>query len=443
MPAPADEDQDLADVGDLGSPEPDDLAGDDEDLNDRPLGFTARPLSEAEQAALDELVSASAPPELEPTPYFDGAIGRRVHPRLRVVDEKWEHDTRSPQEQAESIRARAEAANGSAEDGEAAHEPGTSGDAHARDRPAWRTLADIPDDPPQPLLLGMFEPTGPTLPYAAPGVGKGTTGAWAIVELQKMRMRPAIFDAERRPREWARRVSGLGGDRSKVVYIEPTDLGRRHAGRPLWEVSSAIGDIIKEAGVDFLIVDSILPASGVGEEKLRSDPQTPYLYVAALDALGIPSLSFGHPPKGQPEGDPFGSMGWVAAMRLTWLGTRAEGDAHRVRWRPRKRNERGHIAGILLTFTYAPDGRPCGATREDDEESTRDWLLAALIRGPRSVADMADELAEKQEDHTTADALERIKERLGKALNRMAKDGAVVKDGDRGRTVKWSLKWTP
>jgi len=43
--------------------------------------------------------------------------------------------------------------------------------------PTWRTLADIPDDPPGPLLFGMLE-DGPTLADAAPGTGKGTTGAY-------------------------------------------------------------------------------------------------------------------------------------------------------------------------------------------------------------------------------------------------------------------------
>ncbi len=86
--------------------------------------------------------------------------------------------------------------------------------------PEWRTLADMPDDPPGPLLFGMLE-DGPTLAYAAPGVGKGTTGAWMAIEAQRAGMLPLIYDAERRPREWARRVSGLGGDRSRVVYMEP------------------------------------------------------------------------------------------------------------------------------------------------------------------------------------------------------------------------------
>jgi hypothetical protein len=191
--------------------------------------------------------------------------------------------------------------------------------------------------------------------------------------------------------------------------------------------------------LDLLIVDSIMPATGVGEERLRSDAQVPYLYVASLDALRIPSLSFGHPPKGSPEGEPFGSFAWVAAMRLTWLGTRAEGEAHRIRWRPRKRNERGHIPGILLTFTYGDDGRLGGVTREDDEESTRDWLLAALIRGPRTMADLAEEALEEADEPAPGE-LDRIKERLGSALRRMHKQGSVDRSGASGPRVAWSLR---
>lgn len=304
----------------------------------------------------------------------------------------------------------------------------------------WRTLADIPDDPPRDLIFGMLEPDGPTLAYAAPGTGKGMTGAWLAVEAQRAGMHPLIFDAERRPREWSRRVGGLGGDRSRVAYLEPPDLGPKLAGRPLWESMAAIGRVAKAVGVDLLIIDSVLPAVGLGEERLRSDAQVPYLWVAALDALGIPSLSFGHPPKGQPEGEPFGSFAWVAAMRLTWLGTKAEGEGHRVRWRPKKRNERGHIAGILLTVAYGDDGRPCGVERIDDEEGTRDWILAALVHGPRGVSDLADELAGEFED-PPAGEIDRIKERIGRTLRRMAREGWVERlGGAGGRNVRWALR---
>lgn len=303
----------------------------------------------------------------------------------------------------------------------------------------WRTLADVPDDPPRPLLFGMLEPDGPTLAYAAPGVGKGTSGAWLVCEALRAGMLPVIYDAERRPREWARRVAGLGGDRSRVVYIEPVDLGPELAGRPFWETAPAVRQIITAAGADLFVLDSLLPASGVGEERLRSDAQSPFLFVAALDSLRVPSLSFGHPPKGQPEGDPFGSMAWLAAYRLTWLGTKAEGEGHRVRWRPRKRNERGHIAGVLLTISYGEDGRPCAVTREDDEESTRDWILGALAHGPRAVADLADDLVGELDDPAAGD-LDRAKERLNKALRRMAREGWVSKEGTTGRGVRWSLR---
>lgn len=308
------------------------------------------------------------------------------------------------------------------------------------DAPAWRTLADVPDDPPGALMFGMLEPAGPTLGYAAPGVGKGSTGAWVACEAQAAGMLPVIYDAERRPREWARRISGLGGDRSRVVYIEPADLGPKLAGRPFWEIGEAVGSIVRAAGGDLFLLDSLLPASGIGEERLRSDAQSPFLFVSALDGLGVPSLSFGHPPKGQPEGDPFGSMAWLAAFRLTWLGTKAEGDGHRVRWRPRKRNERGHVPGILLAFAYGTDSRLCGVTREDDEESTRDWILAALVHGPRTVGALAEELLEDAEEPPTDDRKARVKQRLGQALLRMKREGWVTKEGNTGASVRWHLR---
>jgi hypothetical protein len=284
-------------------------------------------------------------------------------------------------------------------------------------------LADISDDPIEELLLGMYEPAGPTLLCAPGGVGKGSTGAYHITQLLALGMKPMIYDAERRPREWARRVSGLGGDRSQVVYLEPSDLPKHLMGKPLWDVAPYLGQVILSAGADMLFVDSILPSVGVGEERLKSDAQVPYLYVAALDELAIPSASFAHPPKGQPDGDPFGSVSWVNAMRLTWGGTRAESTGHQVRWRPKKRNERGHIPGVLLTFDYGADGRLCNVIEEDDEESTREWILGALVGGPRTVAEMTDIEAEQSDDLLTDDAMRRNKARLAKAVGRMVELG--------------------
>jgi len=313
-----------------------------------------------------------------------------------------------------------------------------------QDAPSWRTLADIPDDPPASLLLGMLEPDGPTLLNASGGTGKGTTGAWMIRELQTLGMKPMIYDAERRPREWARRTSGLGVDRLRVVYLDPSDLPPSHLGQPLWEVAPHLGAVARKSGADVLFVDSILPAVGVGEERLKSDAQVPYLYVNALDALGMPSVSFGHPPKGQPTGDPFGSVAWVNAMRLTWQGTPGEGEGHRVRLRPRKRNERGHIPGVLLTFSYDAEGRLSGAERADDDEATRDWLLSELRVGPRTIPSLAEAQMNALDEVPTPEHVKRVEDRLGHALRRMEREGWVEKPGGKfGRALLWAVKWRP
>jgi len=300
----------------------------------------------------------------------------------------------------------------------------------------YRTLADIDDTPPGELLLGMLEPDGPNLIYAAGGVGKGSTLAYLTGEFIKAGMRPMIYDPENRPKEWARRTSGLGIDRSGIVYRQPKELPPSLMGEPLWEVIPHLGKIATAAGADVLIVDSILAGMNIGEERLKSDAQAPYLYVSALDRLGIPSVSTGHTSRATPEGEPYGSVSWVNSMRLTWLGTPAEGDGHRVRWRPRKRNERGHIPAMLLHFGY--EGNTLrNVERSDDELNTRDWLLTALRGGERTVEDMAEDLAESFEEVTPA-VIERSKARLRQALGRMKKE-LLVKRTSNKRNSAWRL----
>jgi len=284
----------------------------------------------------------------------------------------------------------------------------------------------------------MLEPSGPTLLYAIGGTGKGSTGAWMCGELIRLGIRPMVYDAENRPREWARRVSGLRIDRRQVAYVQPSDLPKKLLGRPLWEVAPYLGEVATTSGSRILIIDSILPAVGVGEEHLRSDARVPYLYVAALDSLGIPTVSFGHPPKGQPEGEPFGSVAWTNAARLTWNGTAAEGDGHRVRWRPRKRNERGHISGVVLAFEYGVDGRLCSVHRADDEESSRTWITGALRRGPATVPGLAQEMVDAMESPLPGE-LERAKERVGRQLRRMAKEGSIERSKGGGKAVRWTI----
>lgn len=305
----------------------------------------------------------------------------------------------------------------------------------------YRTLAAISDDPPAPLLLDMLEPDGPNLLYGGGGVGKGTTCTYIMRDCLRQDIRPLIYDAELHPKEWARRASGLGVERDRIVYVQPRDLPAHLIGRPMWDIVPHLARISEAEGCGIIILDSILASMNLSEEGLKSDAGAPYRYVAALDEIGIPSVSIGHTAKNSAEGDPYGSVSWVNAMRLTWLGTRAEGEGHRVRWTPRKRNERGHIAPFLLVFEYDERGRLCGVTREDDEQTTRSWIMAALAAGPRTVDDMADEMADA-DDGPHTQAVARAKDRLRQTLGRMRRAGLVHRAGKK-RGSPWALGAEP
>lgn len=94
---------------------------------------------------------------------------------------------------------------------------------------------------------------------------------------------------------------------------------------------------------------------------------------------------------------------------------------------------------MLLTVDYAEDGRPCHVERVDDEESTRDWILATLVHGARANADMAEDVLADTDQPSTGE-VDRIKERLGRALNRMRHEGWVERVGGQGRGARWQLR---
>lgn len=302
----------------------------------------------------------------------------------------------------------------------------------------YRTLADIDPSPSAPLLLDMLEPDGPTLLYGAGGVGKGMTATWMMRELVKAGIRPLVYDAENRPKEWARRADGLGVDRSRIVYIQPYELPTKFRGKPFWDVAPHIARLAKNAACGVVVIDSVLAAMNVSEERLKSDAGAPYDYVEALDTvLELPSVSIGHTAKNQPEGEPYGSVAWVNAMRLTWLGVPAEGDGHRVRWRPRKRNERGKIDAVRLVFSYGEDGRPCAVERLDDERTTRGWIVDALFDGPLTIEELAENMVAEGDDFTES-ALARCKDMIRQTLYRMRRENKVHRTAKK-KGSPWAL----
>ena len=97
------------------------------------------------------------------------------------------------------------------------------------------------------------------------------------------------------------------------------------------------------------------------------------------------------------------------------------------------------MPGILLRFEYGDDSRLVSAIREDDDESTRDWILEALRDGPKTVADLVALEFEELGDYPGTEATERAKARLGKAVYRMKREGSVSPAGKEGRAQKWAL----
>ena len=175
---------------------------------------------------------------------------------------------------------------------------------------------------------------------------------------------------------------------------------------------------------------------------MKSDPQLPWEYMAAIESIGVPTVSFAHPPRGRVDGDPFGSVMWVNASRLVWTGSRAEGKDHRVRWRAHKNNERGNVSGFLLAFTYGSDRRLESVTWEDDETATREWVLLTLGTAgvPMSVADLADEWL-TDDDYPTPEVVERTKSRIRQMLNRLLTERLVERSGSKsGPGAKWSAR---
>jgi hypothetical protein len=302
---------------------------------------------------------------------------------------------------------------------------------------SWRTGADIERTPLGELIIGMIEPDGPVHLYAPGGTGKGMTLAWMVRELHGMGIRPLIYDAENRPGEWARRLDGLCVPADWWVYVQPHEMPAHLLGKPLPDVVPHLGDVAGAAGCRILVVDSIMAAANLSEEGLKGDAAAPYKYTAALAQTGLLSISVGHTTKGNPNGDPYGSVAWVNAFRLTWHGARAEGDQHAIRWTPRKRNERGHIRGILLKFEYDAENRPCAVEQADDDTATRQWLIDALMQGPQTVEDLVERLAEEGTDGLSEAAVQKGKERLRQALYRMKTGGLAHKA--KGRGAPWSL----
>lgn len=174
-------------------------------------------------------------------------------------------------------------------------------------------LSEVNGASPPPLWLERLDPQEPTILYGPGGVGKGSLASWWIVQLVRAGKRVLILDYEHHGGEWRRRIEGLGGldVLDMVSWLAPTAAGLG----PIWTHADRLRDWVDVNLIDYVVIDSAVMACGGGDVM---KPETPSQYNAALQVLGVPSLTLAHVTKLHDASYPFGSVFWHNLARVTW-----------------------------------------------------------------------------------------------------------------------------
>lgn len=223
------------------------------------------------------------------------------------------------------------------------------------ERHGVRPLADIPADPPPPLLIDRLHPTGHTVLYGDGDTGKGVLASWWIVQLTRAGHRVLIVDFEDHPDEWSSRIRKLGGGLDAVPMVHHVSpLSRSWTGErgPLWKIAGTVRQIAERVEAEYIVVDSIVPAC-YGYDSLK--PEVPGLYAEGLQVLGLPVLSLAHATKSGEDRWPFGSVFWHNLARVTWSARKVGGGGHQVLLKNRKHNQSAGHGRLLAVITWMDD----------------------------------------------------------------------------------------
>lgn len=234
--------------------------------------------------------------------------------------------------------------------------------------------------------------------------------------------------AEQQTRLW-RLTSGLGSIPCDGAILHRTMR------RPLRDEIVALRTEVARGGVDFVIADSLAPASGPEPE--HADAALGALL--ALRSLAVTVLCLAHVNKLQADAKaparPYGSVHIQNLARSTIEARASEADDHAqatVSLYHRKSNHGPKMMPAALRFTFDPSGaiRIGPGTPDLGPTSVAFQLLEALRSGSKLSVALAEEL-----DVTPAT--------LRSTLSRLEKRGMVMRitDGGRGRgqETEWGL----
>jgi len=295
-----------------------------------------------------------------------------------------------------------------------------------------RRLADIPTDPPPPMLVGRCDPVGHTILYGTGGVGKGVLACQWIVELVRDGHVVLIVDYEAHETEWSRRISALGGPDvlAGAYYVAPLTPTWTGVRGPIWVQAADIRAIAEAIGATFVVIDSIVPAcAGIDPMK----PEAASQYAAALQLIARPALSLAHITKADDQRYPFGSVFWHNLARTTWsLAAGGESGQHTVILTHRKRNNYPDLGKFILNVTWR-DGLPAEVWERGYSPALADRITAELAVGPLTVAELVtalnddlDDDAEKVKDNSVRTALTRGRKNTPKRYT-VAGDGTAAR----------------
>lgn len=247
-------------------------------------------------------------------------------------------------------------------------------------------LVDISTDPPLPMVLERLDPEGHTILFGDGDVGKGTLVAYWVKRLAKMGKRVLIVDYESHPTEWARRTDGLGlsgQDRLNVWHIQP--LAWEHPGS-IWDNQDEIKMMVDANGIDFLVVDSLVPAC-IGVEPIAAEAAQ--RYTAALTHIGKPCLSIAHVNRAGDMSKPFGTAFWHNLARMTWS---MEPDGENRILTHRKANNYARLAKQQVQITYEY-GKPVAVIERPLSAALSERAKDAItFLGPSSLEDILKHL---------------------------------------------------
>jgi hypothetical protein len=276
-------------------------------------------------------------------------------------------------------------------------------DAVREGRPAI-LLGDAPEPPGDGSLLPpLLLPNDPVILFGDGGSAKSYLGLALALSVHTGRpyadltptrqMRTAFLDFEWNPWPHKRRMQALIGTdlAPDLVYVPCLSEG------PLSGQVDRLRGILSAHRIEYAVLDSVALACAGPPE----DAATALDFMQALGQLEVGSCLLAHVNRSGDEDRPFGSTFWHNSARLTWnIKAHQETDQDQLdlALHCRKVNDGPRPASFALHWEFTPTRT--AITRADLRRipelagglPLKDRIAGILASGPRTVADLADEL---------------------------------------------------